>query len=290
MFPLTYSTVLLSLVTASSTSMIWLYLSGKIRNSALTTTTTTEKEDKINKKDRVIGTNTQFVKYVVSVQYWNYHLCGAAIITDKWIISSAQCYHYRRGKVNGYRAIGGLHFLGETRSINQYVNISRVVIHPRFYYSEKCRQIASDIALLELVSPFLLDKFVDKIQLPLIRQSFTGRATVSGWGGYRSGAVPLGRVNITLLSYEECVEQNKLNNLTAKITMHKSMICGYPVENNHTVCRSDVGSPLVQGDTLIGIASFAQVCVITLGGKYISLYTKVSRYINFINKYVKDLY
>lgn len=106
------------------------------------------------------------------------HLCGAVIISQKYLLSAAQCFYSKQPDWFGITVGTNLK---NDNSIENH-NIKRIIVHEK--YDEFTAPFKHDIALIELSKPL---KFDEKIKAILINGTFfEGHvdAMTVGFGGF----------------------------------------------------------------------------------------------------------
>lgn len=106
------------------------------------------------------------------------HLCGAVIISQKYLLSAAQCFYSKQPDWFGI-TVGT-----NTKNDNlvENLNIKRIKVHEK--YDEFTAPFKHDIALIELSEPL---KFNEKIKaIPINGTFFEGHvdAMTVGFGGF----------------------------------------------------------------------------------------------------------
>ncbi|KAK4877586.1 hypothetical protein RN001_010092 [Aquatica leii] len=141
----------------------------------------------------------------------------------------------------------------------------------------------NDIGLVELTEPLEYNLFVQPINLPY-QSAFTPvgqSATLVGWGyPIDNGEVlnQLHKVNIFVYSNAVCKMIHGIN-FTAQVH-----ICAGVPEGGKGQCTGDSGGPLAVDRQQIGIVSWSVKPCAQKG--YPGVFTKVSRYIHWINKFI----
>ena len=101
----------------------------------------------------------------------------------------------------------------------------------------------NDIALLILESPLILDQHISPICLPTFQQILAeNNCFASGWGKNNFGKagqyqVILKKIQLPLVSYEQCQNALRATRLGQYFSLHQSFICagGIPGQDTCTV-------------------------------------------------------
>ncbi|KAL2744262.1 trypsin-1-like [Vespula maculifrons] len=198
------------------------------------------------------------------------HFCGGSIISDTWIITSAQCalrqdhinvmeFHIRAGSTYYYKN-------------GTIYNVEKIVVHPAFNYQNN----DFDIGLVKLKKKIVFDKFKQPIKLfekdQIIKNDI--EIMVVGWGATRNVgpfSENLKKTDLQKISNEECTS-------TYGYQLTNRMFC--VIANNHKPCVGDSGAPAIINNTLIGVASWSEAC----GFSYPTAYASLSYVIDWIKE------
>lgn len=213
---------------------------------------------RIERFTRIVGgTNAKNGEWPwqVSLQIGS-HVCGASIISDRWLVSAAHCFQSAYAHSSYWKAYMGSVMLGEGMSRG----IIRIVTHPNYSIP---RSFNNDIAVLELSSPLIFNDFIQPICLPPSNKVFPPdkRCTITGWGtlAYEGSlATILQKAVVHIISSQRCRRVYK-NLVTEK------MICAGIMAGGVDACQGDSGGPLVCRDPdktwyLAGIVSYGIKC------------------------------
>uniref|UniRef100_A0ABM5EPS0 Suppressor of tumorigenicity 14 protein isoform X1 n=1 Tax=Pogona vitticeps TaxID=103695 RepID=A0ABM5EPS0_9SAUR len=242
-----------------------------------------------NKKSRIVGGQDSDVgewPWQVSLHAKGEgHICGASLISDKWLVSAAHCFRQeqfvRYSDPTLWTAYMGLHDQRDrTNAKVQSRSIKKIIQNP--YFNEYTFDY--DIAVLELSSPVTFTAEIEPVCLPDVTHEFpAGKAMwVTGWGATQEdgiGAMILQKAEIRMINQTMC---NTLlpNQLT------RQMICVGILTGGVDACQGDSGGPLISIEAnnrffLAGVVSFGDGCA---RRNKPGVYTKVSKLRNWIKQ------
>ncbi|XP_040322403.1 coagulation factor IX, partial [Herpailurus yagouaroundi] len=208
--------------------------------------------------------------------------CGGSIINEKWVVTAAHCINPDVEII----VVAGEHNTEETEHTEQKRNVIRTILHHS--YNASVNKYSHDIALLELDEPLTLNSYVTPICVADREYTNTflkfGYGYVSGWGKVFNRGRPatiLQYLKVPLVDRATCLR-------STKFTIYNNMFCAGFHEGGKDSCQGDSGGPHVtevEGiNFLTGIISWGEECA--MKGKY-GIYTKVSRYVNWIKEKTK---
>ncbi|XP_064109381.1 trypsin-1-like [Macrobrachium nipponense] len=219
--------------------------------------------------------------------WYTYHLCGATVIDQNWVVTAAHCTHQFTAK--DLIVVAGDHTLKQKEGSEQTRYIERIIEHENYNANTQ----ENDIALIKLTVPLTLDGMtVSPVCLPPPLKNFSGECVVTGWGKVTEGGSSsdvLQKVIVPVISDQKCRSSYRAIGYTGPIV--DSMICAGYEYGNKDACQGDSGGPFVcRGSDnryyLGGIVSWGIGCA---RPNVPGVYTEVSRYVQWINKVVHGL-
>ncbi|XP_069792284.1 transmembrane protease serine 11C-like [Narcine bancroftii] len=184
------------------------------------------------------------------------HICGASIISNRWLVSAAHCFQNAFGDPSLWKAYMGSVLVGKGLSRS----IKRIKSHPNYSIPVNFN---NDIAVLELSSPLIFNGFIQPICLPSSSKNFLPgqRCTITGWGTLAfqgSLAMILQKATVNIINNQRCKR-------IYKKLISDNMLCAGILAGGVDACQGDSGGPLVCEDPdktwfLAGIVSFGIKC------------------------------
>ncbi|MBN3321672.1 ST14 protein, partial [Atractosteus spatula] len=240
------------------------------------------------KKSKIVGggdAQTGEWPWQVSLQMGRYgHVCGASVISSRWLLSAAHCFQdsesIRYSDPASWKAYMGMRVMNAVTSSVVTRLIRQIVIHSQYdqYTSDY------DIALLELSAPLFFNEFVQPVCLPANTHSFTSdtSCSVTGWGVLMEDgelASVLQEATVKLIGHNTC---NKLYD----DAVTPRMLCAGNLHGGVDACQGDSGGPLVCLEKgrkwfLAGIVSWGEGCA---RRNRPGVYTQVVKFSDWIRK------
>ena len=210
------------------------------------------------------------------------HSCGGSILAARWVVTAAHCVD--GSSLSSLRVVAGEHRLNRLENIEQFMNLSRIIVHPAYNPSTS----ENDIALLELSAPLILSSTRRTATIAPFTPADSAAgldapgtmSTVTGWGTTSEGgslSTVLKIASVPVISDEEARAAYGAGEIA------DSMLgAGFP-EGGVDTCQGDSGGPLVlqtpAGPKLAGLTSWGIGCARPgLPG----IYTEVSFFNDFI--------
>uniref|UniRef100_A0ABM5EMD8 Transmembrane protease serine 9 isoform X1 n=1 Tax=Pogona vitticeps TaxID=103695 RepID=A0ABM5EMD8_9SAUR len=213
------------------------------------------------------------IPWQVSLQEGLQHFCGATIIGERWLLSTAHCFNHST-KAERLVAFAGITSLAAAETSSVKASVKRVVAHPAYDPA----RLDFDVALLELSRPLTFGKYVQPLCLPLAVHKFPAgqKCLISGWGSVREGNASkpenLQRASVGILDQKTC---NALYNFS----LTERMLCAGFLEGQVDSCQGDSGGPLACEETpgvfyLAGLVSWGLGCA---QAKRPGVYTRITK-------------
>lgn len=234
--------------------------------------------DELSPNGRVVGgvaAPVNSAPYAVSMQYQGTHYCAASILNANWLVTAAHCL-MNRAQVLGSTLVAGSNAVQGTASTTQKRSITYFVINDLYTGGA----VPYDIGLVYTPTAFTWTSAVQPVNLPKSGVVPTGKANLYGWGSTSKTSSPSYpsvlqvAANIPIIPIASCEKA------LAK-DVHSTNLCTGPLTGGVSICTSDSGGPLVQGNVLIGIVSWGKMPCGQANSP--SVYVQVSSFISWIS-------
>ncbi|KAB1270149.1 Transmembrane protease serine 6 [Camelus dromedarius] len=216
-----------------------------------------------------------------SLQVRGRHICGGALIADRWVITAAHCFQEDSMASPALWTV----FLGKVWQTSRWpgevsFKVSRLLLHP--YHEEDSHDY--DVALLQLDHPVVRSAAVRPVCLPARSHFFEPglHCWITGWGALREGGPTsngLQKVDVQLIPQDLCSEAYRYQ-------VTPRMLCAGYRRGKKDACQGDSGGPLVCKEPsgrwfLAGLVSWGLGC-----GRpnYFGVYTRITGVIGWIQQ------
>ena len=194
------------------------------------------------------------------------------MVNSDTIVTAAHCCDGQ--SASELKVVAGDHNLEMDEGTEQVVDVSDIIMHPRYSAST----ITNDICILKLESSMDMNSYVDGATLPYQDEEFFGTGTVSGWGTLSSGGPSpdtLHAVDVPIVTDSSCRDSYGEDDIA------DSMICAG--ERGKDSCQGDSGGPMTCGGTHCGIVSWGYGCAVA---GYPGVYTQTSYFVDFVSQHM----
>ncbi|XP_055317841.1 chymotrypsin-1-like [Sitodiplosis mosellana] len=198
------------------------------------------------------------------------HDCGASIISDRFVLTAAHCYHSKL-EIGDYRIAVGAHMRADQGVL---YSIERFIIHPNYEALHK----ANDIALVQMNDPIRLNKNAKIIK---IDRNFVGEnqtAIAVGWGESDDKYTGLKFARMKTISNDEC----RRRSIAQAPIKDNITLCAYSGPGTG-ICKGDSGGALIHENRIIGISSWGLPCA----RGFPDGFTRISEFTTWIDGFIK---
>ncbi|XP_044063592.1 suppressor of tumorigenicity 14 protein [Siniperca chuatsi] len=171
----------------------------------------------------------------------NGHVCGASIISDRWLLSASHCFvtsDLANRVASNWQTYSGMQDQYKQDGV-QLRLLKRIISHPDYNQMT----FDYDIALLELSAPLEFTNTIQPICLPASSHVFPAGMScwVTGWGVLREGgrkAQLLQKASVKIINDTVC-------NMVTEGQVTSRMLCSGFLAGGVDACQGDSGGPLV---------------------------------------------
>ncbi|XP_061726312.1 chymotrypsin-1-like isoform X2 [Cydia pomonella] len=204
--------------------------------------------------------------------------CGAGIISDRWLVTAAHCIKVLKDKHLNQVWVGGNNI-----QTSQLYTFDATFVHP--HYDDKI--FINDIALLHLSQPLRFGDTVQPLDLPEMEYELNVVHKFAGHGKdeHDQSTPNLMSMQARTLGVEEClfnIPKTRQCYIYHQLeSVNKVTICVQRIGNRFGTCYGDSGSPLVRGNTLVGVLSHAPD---TCSRSLVDFFTNVAPFVGWIKE------
>uniref|UniRef100_A0A0K8U836 Serine protease SP24D n=1 Tax=Bactrocera latifrons TaxID=174628 RepID=A0A0K8U836_BACLA len=212
--------------------------------------------------------------YQASLRYDGSHLCGASIISRRYMLSAAHCVGDEDDEGN-YFVYAAEHFSIRAGSSNRLLGgvVKKVI---KIVVNENYANFLHDLAVLTLETPLIYSNNIQPIPLASAEVPTGDNVIISGWGYTATNAYASNK-----LKWNTVQTLSRLSCLTTIGMASDAVLClGHSVDNG--ACFGDSGGPAAYQGELVGVASFV---VGGCGTSNPDGYAKVFKHLDWIKEH-----
>merc|ERR1719354_11896 len=213
--------------------------------------------------------------YILSLQRFGSHFCGASLYAGNRAVSACHCTVYA-----SFDAVAGAHNIRQNES-SQQKQAGTWVRHPAY----DSNTLVNDVAVITFASSFSVNDYVVPYALPEFKASeWMASGTevrVCGWGN-------TSMIGTNMPDTLKCVEVPIVDNDTCNARQHYNggilpgMFCaGLIGEGGKDACQGDSGGPVLLNNEIVGATSWGIGCAYP---NYPGVYTDVAMFRDWIDE------
>ncbi|XP_069939815.1 serine protease 33-like [Cherax quadricarinatus] len=212
--------------------------------------------------------------------------CGASVIHESWVLTSATCAHRMKYNKYNYEVVVGGHIIDAAATRLVHAPVRRILIHPRYHPDVT----ENNVALVHLKEALTFSSDgVLPVCLPHPLTNYTTHtAILAGWGAETGTSPVLRKVAVRIMTEADCTL------LHHRHTDIVTAFCAAPVNATHRPpCEADLGGPLVVHEgsaegavgryVQVGVAAHSDGCKVD-NPRLPGVYTDLAPFLHWINK------
>nr|XP_033800292.1 serine protease 53-like [Geotrypetes seraphini] len=217
----------------------------------------------------------------VSLNFDNTHTCGGALISERWIITAANCFVGENASDNPPDWTVRL----ENGSSSEGMKVQKIILHGAYITKAE----GFDIAMVQLSNPVTFSDYIQPICLPFHDHRF--QYGTKCWVTGRKTGEPgtLYEVEVDLIGPQKCNCTYHTSSMNEDISISSQLVCAANGSEGST-CEMEPGNPLVCNENgtwfLAGISSFGDICKFGSLG----IYSSVKEFEKWISDNTFELY
>ncbi|XP_023246672.1 trypsin-1-like [Copidosoma floridanum] len=231
-----------------------------------------------NLTSRIVnGTSAKLgeLPFQASLQRGGRAYCGGSVINEYYVVTAAHCL--ARKQASSLTVIVGTINWQKPGYVHQ---VEKIIVHSKFTSKGS---FENDIGLVEVKTPFQFSFILQPVLLPTLDEEVATNsiAIVSGWG--RLGGKVLKQPDNLQKAEIFIIEPESCQSVMTEI-IHPTQLCANDPTARRGQCSGDSGGPLSIDGKLVGIVSWSIKDPYCASTTYPGIYTRVSKYVDWINE------